>query len=205
VFSVGIVLYEMLTGRRPFQGSSNSEILRALLSEDPTPLLSLVPDIPNALAAVVHQCLQKSPDERYNDAIEIAAQLRALGDRVSSRQSLDLTTISAKIPVIVGRRGQRLRTWVVGAAIAAGAALAGYLWIPFGRSDGSTIPSVFSSVEALQRAQAYLQQRECRSRDLDAREFDRARWPQPSSAGRACRNLREEVHGDFGQTLAANG
>jgi serine/threonine protein kinase len=157
VFSVGIVLYEMLSGRRPFQGSSNSDILRALLSENPTPLLSLVPDIPKALAAIVHQCLQKSPDARYNDAGEIAAQLRALGDHSSSRPSLDLTTISAKIPVMVGRRGQRLRALLVGAAIVAGAALAGYLWIPFGRNSGSTTPPVFSSAEALQRAQAYLQ------------------------------------------------
>src|SRR5207253_6459599 len=73
VFSVGIVLYELLSGRRPFVGSSNSKIIKALISADPAPLLSVAPDVPEPLARIVHKCLQKNPDERYRDAVEIAS------------------------------------------------------------------------------------------------------------------------------------
>ena len=94
VFSVGIVLYELLSGRRPFVGSSNSKIIKALISADPAPLLSVAPDVPEPLARIVHKCLQKNPDERYRDAVEIASQLRALDRSSWPRASSDLSTVT---------------------------------------------------------------------------------------------------------------
>ncbi len=64
VFSLGALLYEMATGRRPFRGESVAEIIAAILARDPEPLPSLRPDLPEALAALVARCLARAPEER---------------------------------------------------------------------------------------------------------------------------------------------
>jgi serine/threonine protein kinase len=132
VFSVGIVLYEMLSGRRPFDGSTNTEIIKALLTADPAPLSSVAADVPEPLARIVHKCLQKSPDARYHDAAEIAGQLRAL-DRASwPRSNFDLTTvtITAKSRELSRVRTRAKRFGAVGCWYWPLASLAGYNWWP---------------------------------------------------------------------------
>src|SRR5262249_17157279 len=74
VFSLGAVLYEMITGKRAFLGSSSADTLRAVLSRDPPPP---PPDLEGGpLFEIVLRCLNKSPDARYRDAAELAAALR---------------------------------------------------------------------------------------------------------------------------------
>jgi len=74
VFSLGVVLWEMLTGRRPFRGDSHVETLNAILKEEPQPedLESLPPD----LARIVRRCLDKRKDSRYHSAADLAHDLR---------------------------------------------------------------------------------------------------------------------------------
>jgi tetratricopeptide (TPR) repeat protein len=162
VFSTGIVLYEMLSGCRPFQGSSNSEVMRALLSSEPPPLLSMTEDLSEPLARITHQCLQKSPDARYRDGIEVAAQLRAL-DRSSWPHSLfDASTVAMAVQKPVPRPIQKQRrvlaSGVVLLLLAVGL-LAQYLWWSSRKNAGLSPSTVVAlgPAEALERARAYLQ------------------------------------------------
>lgn len=98
VFSLGIVFYQMLGGCRPFQGSSQTEIIRAVISADPPPLQSVAADVPPAFTEIVHKCLEKSPDARYRDAAELAVQLRALDRSSWPQASSDLTTVTMGVP-----------------------------------------------------------------------------------------------------------
>jgi Tol biopolymer transport system component len=78
IFSFGSVLYEMLSGRRAFQTPSAVETMNAILHEEPKEISSPRLDVPPALERVVRHCLEKSPDERYQSASDLAFQLEAL-------------------------------------------------------------------------------------------------------------------------------
>ncbi|MCC6193079.1 MAG: serine/threonine protein kinase [Burkholderiales bacterium] len=76
IFSLGAVLYEMLTGKPPFQGNDLNSILRQVLSDPTPPPSSHNPKLPRAFDHVVGKALAKDPDDRYQDAQEMASDLR---------------------------------------------------------------------------------------------------------------------------------
>ena len=78
LFAVGIVLYEMLTGRPPFPGHSTGAVLRALADADPPPPSAVVPGLPPALNDLVVRLLSKDPAARPPTAAAVAAELRAV-------------------------------------------------------------------------------------------------------------------------------
>ncbi len=75
IFSLGVVLWEMLTGRRPFTGGSQVETLNAILKEEPQPELALE-SLPPELSRIVRRCLEKRKDARYHSAADLAHDLR---------------------------------------------------------------------------------------------------------------------------------
>lgn len=119
VFSFGAILYEMLSGRRAFRGESTADTISAILREDPPDLSSTNRNINPALERVVNHCLEKSPEERFNSARDLAFALEALsgpatasGDTTPATASGDTTTLLAKLPV--SKRNRReLIAWSV--------------------------------------------------------------------------------------------
>ena len=86
IFSLGVVLYEVLAGRRPFRGDSAVEVMNAILKEDPAELTAgdeprvSREQIPAALERVVHRCLEKRPEARFQSASDLAFALRTLSE-----------------------------------------------------------------------------------------------------------------------------
>jgi Tol biopolymer transport system component len=78
IFALGAVLYELLTGRRAFQRATPVETMSAVLKEDPPDLLDVNPALPAAAAAAVRRCLEKSREERFQSARDLAFHLRHL-------------------------------------------------------------------------------------------------------------------------------
>ncbi|MFL6230741.1 MAG: tetratricopeptide repeat protein, partial [Pyrinomonadaceae bacterium] len=78
VFSLGIMLYEMLAGRLPFTGETTADMLGALLHKEPPPLRELAPDTPVELQHIVSKALRKDPDERYQTANSLRVDLKTL-------------------------------------------------------------------------------------------------------------------------------
>jgi eukaryotic-like serine/threonine-protein kinase len=81
LFSLGVVIYEMATGRLPFGGASPSETVTNVLEKDPVPLTRLSPDRPVQLERIVNRLLAKNADGRYQSAEALASDIRSLTAR----------------------------------------------------------------------------------------------------------------------------
>jgi serine/threonine protein kinase len=99
LYSVGAILYEMLTGRTPYTAASGeyTEILFKIFTTEPEPLAGIRPDLPEGLAAVVHRALQRDVNERFASALDMAEALAPFADERSGQVLARLRT---------GRRSQ---------------------------------------------------------------------------------------------------
>jgi predicted Ser/Thr protein kinase/dienelactone hydrolase len=86
VFAFGCVLYEMLTGRRPFAGNSDVALVTAILRDDPPPLRTLRADVPAGVTAIVSRALAKRPDARYADANAMLEDLSSAREALGRRR-----------------------------------------------------------------------------------------------------------------------
>ena len=84
IFSLGIVFYEMLTGRRPFEGSNPASVISAILRDTPRPVNELQPAVPRALARLVDRCLAKNPVDRFQSALDLRHSLEEVKQDVDS-------------------------------------------------------------------------------------------------------------------------
>jgi eukaryotic-like serine/threonine-protein kinase len=106
IFSLGCVLYEMLTRRRPFGGDTPAETLAAILRDQPSELAAADRHIPPRVDAVVRRCLEKNPEHRFQSARDLAFALREiLNDSQTATSSAGTATIKARV-----RRGAVLVT-----------------------------------------------------------------------------------------------
>jgi serine/threonine protein kinase len=116
IFAFGSVFYEMLSGKRAFQRPTSAETMSAILNEDPPALSQITPNLPPALQRVVHRCLEKNPDQRFQSASDLAFALEALSDS----GGLSVSTASAQ-------RTTRVRSvWWAASALSISIAMFGF-------------------------------------------------------------------------------
>ena len=77
-FALGLLIYEMASGRRPFDRPTAAQSIAAIIDADPAPLQSLNPDVPSHLASIVSRCLAKDPSERYESTRDLARDLKSV-------------------------------------------------------------------------------------------------------------------------------
>jgi hypothetical protein len=133
-FSLGVVLYEMLTGKRPFRGASAAEILAAIIREEPEPVTKLDPKLPALLGWTVQRCLSKDTEERYSSTKDLAKELQNLRTHLS--EAVSATEVA---PDETPRLRRRVPYWVF-AAIALAAGLGLFVGIRFVRTGSPQGP-----------------------------------------------------------------
>ena len=84
IFSLGILLYEMATGERPFSGDSSPALMSSILKDQPAPATELRAELPRHLGRILEQCLEKDPRDRIQTARDVYNQLRSLRREVES-------------------------------------------------------------------------------------------------------------------------
>ena len=80
IFAFGVVLYEMLSGRRPFSGDSRAALMAAIVAGEPPALTDVSPQVPGPLQRLILRCLAKSPDDRWQTARDLSAELRWIAE-----------------------------------------------------------------------------------------------------------------------------
>jgi serine/threonine protein kinase len=118
IFSFGVVLYEMATGKPPFRGESSAVIFREILDRIPVPALRLNPDLPPKLEDVINKALEKDRRLRYQTAAEMRADLQRL------KRDTEPAGTAAGVSASRGGAFKRVRLWAVVAACLAAIGLA---------------------------------------------------------------------------------
>jgi len=143
LYSLGVVLFQMATGRLPFTASSVTGLLVAHVTEPPPPLLLVAPETHPGLAALVDELLRKEPDARPPSAREVEARLEAIAGyaaapRFSQQQAMMLAATAAAHPPLPRPTRRRAR-WGIAAALVVGAGVGALVLsrAPTGPSAGS--------------------------------------------------------------------
>jgi len=107
IFGLGAVLYEMVTGKRPFDGKSQISVASAILEKDPEPISAIQPLTPPSLERVVKTCLEKNPDDRFQSARDVRLELKWIGEGAAQSPSIRLHDISRDGRVLLSRESWR--------------------------------------------------------------------------------------------------
>jgi tetratricopeptide (TPR) repeat protein len=116
IFTLGILLYEMATGERPFRGNTNLSVLSSILKDTPRPASELRDDIPRPLARMIQRALEKRPEDRYQSTADLRRDLEDLKRDVDSGE-LHLGTTASRRRLLAATPARR--RWALPAAIGA--------------------------------------------------------------------------------------
>jgi serine/threonine protein kinase len=127
LFSLGVVLYEMATGRQAFTGTTSAAIFDAILHRSPTPVAGLNSNLPAGLEPIINKLLEKEPDMRYQTAADLRADLKRL-----HRDSASGHSVATSMPAVAKPPKHSLKRGVLIAALAAVFAVAvTFAWTHF--------------------------------------------------------------------------
>jgi eukaryotic-like serine/threonine-protein kinase len=112
-FALGVMLYEMATGRRPFRGESVVQTLTAVIEDEPEPIALTRPEFPEAARQIVGRCLAKAPRDRYASTVDLARDLRQARERMN--ESGAAFEAAPVVPEHARARVGRRRGWRVAA------------------------------------------------------------------------------------------
>src|SRR4029078_12210543 len=119
LFSLGVVLYEMATGQRPFAGDTNRSILSSILKDTPRSVTDINPALPSELGRIIRRALAKDPERRYQTAKDLRNDLEELKASLDSGELASPGATSSTVP-LVPRAFARGRGWLwIGLAAAA--------------------------------------------------------------------------------------
>ncbi len=130
IFSMGILLYEMATGERPFRGDTKASIMSSILRDTPASVTDLRSDLPRDVAKLIRRCLAKNPEDRLQAAKDLRNELRELKQEVESGEVFERAAPRSR-PV----------KWMVGIAVAIVATAAVTYLLTRGGSRYQRIPS----------------------------------------------------------------
>jgi eukaryotic-like serine/threonine-protein kinase len=136
VFSFGVVLYEMVTGRRAFRGDSKMSTLAAILTKEPEPPSRIVPWLPRDLEKVIVRCLRKSPERRWQSMADLKVALEELREEYESGALAAAPAGPWRRPSWLGPRATAIFMAVVAVVVAG---LSWRLWTP---ESGAPRPSL---------------------------------------------------------------
>src|SRR6185312_4592313 len=132
VFSLGAVLYEMVTGNAPFNAPTPTDSMVAVLHRDPSPVRNLRNEAPDELERILSKALAKERDERYQTVKDLAIDLKRLKQKMEadaeSRRSGIVMAPSASHPVVSGRRGGKFALLLSAAVVIALVLLGFAIW-----------------------------------------------------------------------------
>lgn len=96
VFSFGVLLYEMLTGRKPFVGETAMDVIGAILHKEPVPLRQLLPDVLSEIERIINKLLRKDSNERYQTIKDVLIDVRDVRKELEFQDKLKVTVPSGK-------------------------------------------------------------------------------------------------------------
>ncbi len=102
IFSLGVLLHEMATGKRPFEGNSSAELVSAILRDTPPSVTDTRPDLPSDLARIIRRCLEKDPRHRVQTARDVSNEFRDLARQTSQKVLPSKTSTSRTAAVDSG-------------------------------------------------------------------------------------------------------
>ena len=138
IFSFGIVLYEMATGRRPFAGDTSAALVSSILRDSPPTVTEINEMLPRHLARIIQHCLEKDPETRYQSAKDVRNELKSLRREVDSGVA---TTGSGATPISAAPKPSGAKKYGVLAAVglAAIVILAAGWWLGRGSERPSSV------------------------------------------------------------------
>jgi Tol biopolymer transport system component len=130
VFSLGIILYEMATGKRPFEGDTHMSTLSAIIKDTPKSIADIRPGLPRELSKIINRCLAKDLEDRYQSAKDLRNDLRALKNELTSGEIVPITGSGERAATVgaMPRAPSRGRAVLVGSGVLLLAAAGGAAW-----------------------------------------------------------------------------